>query len=123
MPPYPQSVPYLKIVSSDIYERPINQLGFSGEEYQKDPRYRKGPHSIYRTNAIQVRDLSASGCRTKKRRPSIPGVREHTMGKGNAAGFAAQVWSVHQRLRDIMSCKPPPFSKFVNPNCLRIRIP
>jgi len=45
MPPYPQSVPYLKIVSSDIYERPINQLGFSGEEYQKDPRYRKGEYS------------------------------------------------------------------------------
>lgn len=33
--PYPQSVPYLKIVSGETYERLIKQHGLSGEEYRK----------------------------------------------------------------------------------------
>lgn len=45
--PFPESVPYLKIISKDTWETPIKQLKMSPQEYQHQHLARIGPHAKY----------------------------------------------------------------------------
>ncbi len=45
--PFPESVPYFKVISKDTYETPNKQLKITPQEYQHDHLNRIGEHSEY----------------------------------------------------------------------------
>lgn len=65
---YPQTIPYLKIIARDTYEKPNKQLPFSPKEYQEMHLARLGDaaeytildgnHFIYLTNVDQIAHLT-----------------------------------------------------------------
>jgi pimeloyl-ACP methyl ester carboxylesterase len=68
--PYPETVPYLKIIARDTYEKPNKQLKISPQEYQHQHLAKIGPtaryevldgnHFIYWNNATRIVELTRS---------------------------------------------------------------
>ncbi|HQO67047.1 MAG TPA: alpha/beta hydrolase, partial [Spirochaetales bacterium] len=66
--PFPESVPYFKIISRQTYERPNKQIPMSPQEYQRRHLERIGPgaryevlegsHFIYLNNAARIAEIA-----------------------------------------------------------------
>lgn len=65
--PYPETVPYFKVISKDTYEKPNKQLKITPQEYQHEHLKRigenaeyeilEGNHFIYSNNADQILEI------------------------------------------------------------------
>ncbi len=67
--PYPEEVPFFKIIAKDTYEKPNNQIPLSPKEYQRQHLQRigeraqfeilEGNHFIYQRNAGAIAAIAA----------------------------------------------------------------
>jgi pimeloyl-ACP methyl ester carboxylesterase len=77
--PFPESVPYFKVISKDTYETPNKQLKTTPQQYQHDHLERigehveheilEGNHFIYANNADRISEILDSVLMTKEVKP------------------------------------------------------